>query len=51
VEAHSGHWDLFTFSDEARVGEDLLAQGIDPSGLCRVAMSLEDAFIGYTGRY
>jgi ABC-2 type transport system ATP-binding protein len=51
VETHSGHWDIFSFCEESRVADALYRQGFDPDGLAPVSMSLEDAFIGYTGRY
>lgn len=51
IEVHPTHWDLFTFAPK----EDLFP-GLDASGICSsllepVSLSLEDAFIGYTGRY
>ncbi|WP_020587100.1 ATP-binding cassette domain-containing protein [Desulfobacter curvatus] len=51
IEIHPTHWDLFTFAPK----EDLFP-GLDAAGICGsllepVSLSLEDAFIGYTGRY
>lgn len=51
VESHSGHWDIFSFHDAEAVSDVIYKQGLDPSGLTQKSMTLEDAFIGYTGRY
>ena len=51
IETHAAYWDIFSFSDENRIRESLSVQGFDPSGLEPAPLSLEDAFIGYTGRY
>jgi ABC-2 type transport system ATP-binding protein len=51
IEAHAHFWDLFGFSGQDEMGRTLRNQGIDPSHLEPVPMGLEDAFIGYTGRY
>ena len=51
VEDHPGHWDIFSFAEEDRVVDELDRQGFAADGLRREPMSLEDAFIGYTGRY
>jgi len=51
IETHSAHWDIFSFAAEGRIAASLQRQGVDAAGLKRVPMSLEDAFIGYTGRY
>ena len=51
IETHADYWDIFSFSKAARLTETLRDQGFDPSELKPVPMSLEDAFIGYTGRY
>ncbi|PIE54394.1 MAG: methyltransferase [Dethiosulfovibrio peptidovorans] len=51
VETHQDHWELFSFDEEPEVVQALLDQGLDPEGLAPQAMTLEDAFIGYTGRY
>jgi ABC-2 type transport system ATP-binding protein len=51
IETHANHYDIFSFSEENRVAEALRGQGFDPLSLKEVPMSLEDAFIGYTGRY
>lgn len=51
VETHGDYWELFTFYDRGEVVRDLAHQQIDPAGLAPVVMNLEDAFIGYTGRY
>lgn len=42
---------IFAFRDRARVEAELRAQGVAPAGLAEVPMTLEDAFIGYTGKY
>ncbi len=51
IEVHPTHLDLFTFAAKA----DLLA-GLEAAGICGsllepITLTLEDAFIGYTGRY
>ena len=51
IETHVHHWDIFGFSEEKRIVEVLKEQGLDPLELREIEMSLEDAFIGYTGRY
>lgn len=51
VEVHSGHWDIFSFSNYNVVAKTLRKQGFSPAELYHEPMSLEDAFIGYTGRY
>ena len=51
IEIHPTHWDLFTFSPRSDLLPELEAAGIDASLLEPVSLSLEDAFIGYTGRY
>jgi ABC-2 type transport system ATP-binding protein len=51
VEEHAGHWELFSFDDGAAVREALESQGVAAAGLDCVGMNLEDAFIGFTGRY
>ncbi len=42
---------VFSFHDADRVAAALRAQGIDGAVPAPVSMTLEDAFIGYTGRY
>ena len=51
IEAHAGHWDLFAFVDRDAVAAMLADAGWHADGLEAVPMDLEDAFIGYTGRY
>lgn len=51
VETHGDRWELFGFADTDEMGSELEKQGVDPSGLTPRTMTLEDAFIGYTGRY
>nr|WP_320192312.1 ABC transporter ATP-binding protein [uncultured Desulfobacter sp.] len=51
IEVHPTHWDLFTFADKSDLTLMLDAAGISSSLLEQVSLSLEDAFIGYTGRY
>lgn len=51
IEVHPTHVDLFTFAPKAA-----LFPGLEKAGICGcllepVPLSLEDAFIGYTGRY
>jgi ABC-2 type transport system ATP-binding protein len=51
IEVHPTHWDLFTFSPKEELFPGLDAAGISSRLLEPVCLSLEDAFIGYTGRY
>lgn len=51
IETHAHCWNIFTFSEAERIKDSLQNQGFSPSGLEPVPMNLEDAFIGYTGRY
>lgn len=51
IEDHSSHWDIFSFHEESRVAEELAGQGFDSTELECASVSLEDCFIGYTGRY
>ncbi len=41
---------LFAFRDREAVASALREQGIDPAGLTEQPMTLEDAFVGYTGK-
>ena len=43
--------EFYTFRPEDEVKAQLAGIGVDPSGLTRRDMSLEDAFIGLTGKY
>jgi ABC-2 type transport system ATP-binding protein len=49
--AAGGRFELFSFAEAGAVAAALAASGFSPEGLCPQAMSLEDAFVGYTGRY
>ena len=51
IETHADYWDIFSFSDPDRISQALHDQGFHPQALEQVPLSLEDAFIGYTGRY
>jgi len=51
VEEHAGYYDVFSFYGQDDVAKALAGQGYDTSGLAKTGMNLEDAFIGYTGRY
>lgn len=51
VEEYRTYWDVFSFAHEDRLRKALLAQGVVCDGMHTVDMTLEDAFIGYTGRY
>ena len=51
VEEHPAYWDIFTFSELERVRGELHDQGFSSEGIRQEKMNLEDAFIGYTGRY
>ena len=47
----SAYLDVFSFAGLDAVRSELESQGVDSAKLTPVSMSLEDAFIGYTGRY
>ncbi|MFK5953985.1 MAG: ABC transporter ATP-binding protein [Desulfobacterium sp.] len=51
IEIHSSYTDLFSFYSKSQVDQFLREQGIPSPSMEEVPMSLEDAFIGYTGRY
>jgi len=51
IEIHHDHWDLFTFSPGRELAGALNNADIPANLLEPVPLSLEDAFIGYTGRY
>ena len=42
---------VFAFQDRPTVEAELRRQGINPAGLRDRTMTLEDAFVGYTGKY
>lgn len=46
-----GHGEVFSFKDADDVKRQLQSQGIDSSDFTKVPMTLEDAFIGLTGKY
>ncbi|NDY74137.1 ABC transporter ATP-binding protein [Desulfobacter hydrogenophilus] len=51
IEIHHDHWDLFTFSSGRKLADALNHINMPGNLLEPVDLSLEDAFIGYTGRY
>lgn len=51
VERHPAHCDIFSFHTLGAVRDEVERQGFSGEGLMPVPMTLEDAFIGYTGRY
>ncbi len=51
IEAHKAYWDIFCFTSESALKSDLSNLKINVDAMTHVPMSLEDAFIGYTGRY
>lgn len=51
IEEHPDYWDVFSFAAGDRVRESLSGQGFEVEILEKIPMSLEDAFVGYTGRY
>lgn len=51
VESFGNRQYLYSFESEDEVKASLVASGIDGMGLAPVPMSLEDAFIGLTGKY
>jgi ABC-2 type transport system ATP-binding protein len=42
---------VFSFADEGTVREHLAARGVSPGPIEKHALSLEDAFVGITGKY
>lgn len=51
AEVHAKFIDLFSFSQEDKIHEALNQCNVYHNGMKEIPMSLEDAFIGYTGRY
>ncbi len=51
VEEHARFFDIFSFAPEEAVRAEVRAQGLDAGILEPRPLSLEDAFVGYTGRY
>lgn len=51
IETHANHWDVFSFAEKDRVLRTFREQNWNVDALEEVPMNLEDAFIGYTGRY
>lgn len=51
IETYADSWNIYSFSEKDELAGALFDQGFDPSDLRQIPMSLEDAFIGYTGRY
>lgn len=51
VEKHPDYWDVFSFADKSAVEQAARELGWNIQALEEVPMNLEDAFIGYTGRY
>lgn len=46
-----GALSIFTFAEPATVGKTLAEHGLDATMLVEAPMTLEDAFVGYTGAY
>jgi ABC-2 type transport system ATP-binding protein len=44
-------WETYSFLPEEEVVQELRARGANPTGLSQERLSLEDAFIGLTGKY
>lgn len=51
VEEHAAYWELYAFGGQEQLTQGLCNLGYDPATLQPMPMTLEDAFIGYTGRY
>ena len=51
IETFAGHWDVFSFSEKNMVLQEVRRLGWNVDHLEDVPMNLEDAFIGYTGRF
>ena len=44
-------WETYSFLSKEEVAQELRAQGVEPANLVQESLSLEDAFIGMTGKY
>jgi len=51
IEVHAEFVDLFSFFPEEEICRALAARNVSHTGVKEIPMTLEDAFIGYTGRY
>lgn len=51
VEVHGAYWDVFSFAGKEEIMQVCREYGWDVDTLEETPMDLEDAFIGYTGRY
>lgn len=51
IEIHDGCLEIFGFSSAETVQKLLTDEVFDRAGICEVPLGLEEAFIGYTGRY
>ena len=51
IEEHVDYWDIFSFAEKDALLHTLGEQGIATHTIQELPMSLEDAFVGYTGRY
>lgn len=51
VEMHNKYIDIFSFASQEDVTHILQKRGIVTNNITSVPMDMEDAFIGYTGRY
>ncbi len=51
IETHAGYWDFFGFAEKEQVLQALNRNDWPVDSMEEVPMDLEDAFIGYTGRY
>jgi ABC-2 type transport system ATP-binding protein len=51
IETHRQYWEIFSFCPMEQMKKSMAGLGIDVDRLTQAPMSLEDAFIGYTGRY
>ena len=51
VEHINNHYEFYTYGDETEVKKLLETQGLAYSNFTQLDMTLEDAFIGLTGKY
>ena len=51
TEKIKNHWETYSFEPTDKVISVLQQQGVQPDGLVEEKLSLEDAFIGLTGKY
>lgn len=51
VEWHKDYVELFTYAKQDALSQMLVDRGLDTGSLQHIPMDIEDAFVGFTGRY